>query len=318
MHVVVFTRSSVARALASTPICCSMLQYTKRTKPSADTWAIVPWVRVVPSFLCASLFQSICVRLGDDVFLVAAWYLLVIFTRYRIPLLGAFSRRPSVSSEPSAARMPLLILWLSPTGYCCRERHNSLFVLEYTSSRVWYFSRVLVWYVHTRCTLYEAKQGCTVVSCTTFTYWGACWSKVLVLIWHHMYVREDCYFWFFIEIIRFFSRYLVVGSRYDFFFGFNNMRRNTCRSDFVRYRAKTWKQPCVTFRGQGDAAVRQIVSMNYYYGYTIVNCVWPHYSGISQLADVFCNKLTADAGWRRIYIYVGQITIYVLCWSSRS
>ena len=37
MHVVVFTRSSVARALASTPICCSILQYTKRTKPSADT-----------------------------------------------------------------------------------------------------------------------------------------------------------------------------------------------------------------------------------------------------------------------------------------
>ena len=38
IHVVVFTRSaSVARALPSTPICCSMLQYTKRTKPSADT-----------------------------------------------------------------------------------------------------------------------------------------------------------------------------------------------------------------------------------------------------------------------------------------
>ena len=37
MHVVVFTRSSsVARALASTPICCSVLQYTKRTK-SAPT-----------------------------------------------------------------------------------------------------------------------------------------------------------------------------------------------------------------------------------------------------------------------------------------
>ena len=38
MHVVVFTRSSsVARALASTPICCSILQYTARTKTSADT-----------------------------------------------------------------------------------------------------------------------------------------------------------------------------------------------------------------------------------------------------------------------------------------
>ena len=38
MHVVVFTRSStVALALASTPICCSTLQYITRTKPSADT-----------------------------------------------------------------------------------------------------------------------------------------------------------------------------------------------------------------------------------------------------------------------------------------
>ena len=140
MHVVVFTRSSsVARALASTPICCSILQYTKRAKPSTDTWAIAPWVRVVPSLLCASLFQSVCVRVGDDVFLVTTWNLLVIvFTRYRMPLLGPFSCRPSVSPKPSAARMPLLILWLSPTGYCYRERQNSLFVLEYTSSRVWF------------------------------------------------------------------------------------------------------------------------------------------------------------------------------------
>ena len=67
MHVAVFTRSSyVARALASTPIWCSILQYTKRTKPSADTWEIDPWVRVVPSFLYAFLFQSVCVRVGDD------------------------------------------------------------------------------------------------------------------------------------------------------------------------------------------------------------------------------------------------------------
>ena len=54
---------------------------------------------------------------------------------------GAFSCRPSVSPEPSAARMSLLILWLSPTGYCCRERQNSLFVLEYASSRVWFLYR---------------------------------------------------------------------------------------------------------------------------------------------------------------------------------
>ena len=89
------------------------------------------------------------------------------------------------------------------------------------------------------------------------------------------------------------------------------MRRNTCRSDFVWYQVKTWKQPCVAFRGQGDAAVRQIASMNDSYAYTIVNCVWPQYSSISQLAGVLCNKLAADAGWRRICIYVGQITIYV-------
>ena len=92
MHVVVFTLSwSVARALASTPICCSILLYTTRTKPSADTWAIDPWVHVVPPFLCASLFQSVCIRVADDVFLVATWNLFVIsFTRYRMPLLGAF------------------------------------------------------------------------------------------------------------------------------------------------------------------------------------------------------------------------------------
>ena len=130
---------SVARALASTLICFSILRYTKRTKPSADMWAIDPWVRVVPSFLCASLFQSVCVRVGDDVFLVATWNVFVtFFTWYRMPLLGAFSCRPSVSPEPSAARMPLLILWLLPTGYRCRERQNSSFVPEYTSSRVWF------------------------------------------------------------------------------------------------------------------------------------------------------------------------------------
>ena len=79
MHVVVFTRSSsAARALASTPICCSILQYTKRTKPSAGMWAIDPWVRVVLSFLGTSLFQIVCVRVGDDVFLVATWNLFVI------------------------------------------------------------------------------------------------------------------------------------------------------------------------------------------------------------------------------------------------
>ena len=65
----------------------------------------------------------------------------------------------------------------------------------------------------------------------------------------------------------------VPGSRYEysvrlFFFGFNNMRRNTFRSGFVRYKAKTWKKkkPCVAFRGQGDAAVWHFASMNDSYG----------------------------------------------------
>ena len=133
MHVVVVSRfSCVARTLASTLIYCSTLKYTKRTKPSADTWAD-SWVHVVPSFLCASLFQSVCLRVGDDVFLVATWNIcLTLFTRYHTPLFGSFSCRPSVSPEPPAARMPL-ILWLSPTRYCCRERENSLFVLKYTA-----------------------------------------------------------------------------------------------------------------------------------------------------------------------------------------
>ena len=46
----------------------------------------------------------------------------------------------------------------------------------------------------------------------------------------------------------------------------------------------------MAFRGQGDAAVRQIASMIDSYGYTTVNGVWPHYSSISQLADVFVTK----------------------------
>ena len=92
-----------------------------------------------------------------------------------------------------------------------------VFICVFYATPTRYFSRVLVWYVHNRRTLYEAKQGCGVVSCTIFSYWGPCWSKVLVLIWPHMYVREDCYFRFFIEIFHFFSRYLVVGSRCDYF-----------------------------------------------------------------------------------------------------
>ena len=64
----------------------------------------------------------------------------------------------------------------------------------------------------------------------------AVWSLVLFLVigvrtdpkysYSHdiicMYVRIVTFIFF--EIFRFFNRYLVVGSRYDFFFGFNNMR----------------------------------------------------------------------------------------------
>ena len=54
--------SSVARPLASTPICCSILQYTKRTKPSADTWAIDPWVGACGAFFSLRVLVSKCMR----------------------------------------------------------------------------------------------------------------------------------------------------------------------------------------------------------------------------------------------------------------
>ena len=74
------------------------------------------------------------------------------------------------------------------------------------------------------------------------------------------------------------------------------MRRNTRRSDFVQYQAKTWKQPCVAFRGQSDAAVRQIASMNDSYGYTVVNCV-RHTTVVSQswLASFVTNSQLTQA-----------------------
>ena len=223
MHVVVFTRSSVDRALASTPICCSILQYTKSTKPSADTWAIDPWVRVVPSFLCASLFQSVCVRRGDDVFLVATWNSCVIYQVPHASTRGLLGRPTSLWNH---------LLHACRYWYCgChpkdtavgRDRTHYSFssiravVYGFSTLAIWaaswlvydvlflcshlFFTR-LVWYVHTRRTWYEAKQGCDVVSCS---YWGACWFKVRILM-YMMYVREDCYFWFFIEIFHILSR----------------------------------------------------------------------------------------------------------------
>ena len=69
-----------------------------------------------------------------------------------MPLLGVCSCRPSVSPEPSAARMPLLLLWLSPTGYCCRERElvirsrvyeQSCMVSRAISATSWLFYDVL-------------------------------------------------------------------------------------------------------------------------------------------------------------------------------
>ena len=102
MHVVVFTRSSsVARALASTPICCysSILQYTKRTKPSADTWAIDPRGGACGAFFSLRFLVSKCMR-------TSRWWCVScgnmksncdIYCRYRMPLLGAFSCRPTVA-----------------------------------------------------------------------------------------------------------------------------------------------------------------------------------------------------------------------------
>ena len=189
--------------------------FVKRTKPSSDTWAIDSWVRVVPSFLCASLFQSVCVRVGDDVFLVATWNLFCDI--YQVPhaLLGAFSCRPSVSPghllhacrywycgchpQDTAVETELIIRsrvydqscmvslaicaaswlvyeilflcsfykklknvsceydrlngWNSTLQAAWYNRHVRLFGFLFDS-----YARVLVWYVHTRRTLYESNK----------------------------------------------------------------------------------------------------------------------------------------------------------------
>ena len=202
------------------------------TKPSADTWTIDPWVHVVPSFLCASLFQSVCVRVGDDVFIVATWNLLVrFFTRYGMPLLRPFSCRPSVSPEPSAARMPLLILWLSPTGYCGRERQNSLFVLAYTSSCAWFLYsnyylikkrqlwdgglyRKLIfasWAGYFDLVWRKTRMRCGLLYyVSSFCYWGACWSKKYSYSYDitRMYVRTVTFDFALKYVLHFLSPYV--------------------------------------------------------------------------------------------------------------
>ena len=104
---------------------------------------------------------------------------------------------------------------------------------------------------------------------------------------HHMipYACTWGIFWIFIEIVHFFSRYLVVGSRYVFFSvsitcGATHAGRILFDTKRKRENSRVWPFEV------GDAAVRQVASMNDSYGLTIVNCVWPQYNSISQLAGV--------------------------------
>ena len=64
----------------------------------------------------------------------------------------------------------------------------------------------------------------------------------------------------------------------------------------------------MAFRGQDDAAVRQIASMNDSYGHTIVNCVWPHYGSISQLTQAD-NVVVYKSGRSRSMYYVDHLDL---------
>ena len=263
MHVVVFTRSSFSRALASIPICCSILQYTKKAMPSAGTWAIDRALFSLRVLVSKGMRTSRwwCVSCGNmkficDIFLpgTACLYsgpslvdLLIACLRNHLMRAcrywhcGCHPQDTAVGRDIthySFSSIRAVVYGFSIRSNYYKTKKRQLWDRGFhRNSSLQAASNTSI--------LYEAKQGCGVVSCTTSSYWGACWSKVLVLIWYHMYLREDCYFWFFIEILFFIFLvsnwywYLVVGSRYDFFFGFNNMRRNTCRSDYVRYQAKT-------------------------------------------------------------------------------
>ena len=173
-----------------------------------------------------------------------------------MPLLRASSGRPSVSPEPSAARMLLLILWRSPTGYCCRERQNSSFVLEYASTRVSFLYSIYCKRKEPSCDIEDfiethiCKLRGILRSCmkNKVAVWflgqrlvtGVCadiyitCTRVYEIIC--LYVRIVTVDFSLKYVFYFFSRYLVVSSRYDFIFQFQyhgSVQRNTWRSDFV-------------------------------------------------------------------------------------
>ena len=115
--------------------------------------------------------------------------------------------------------------------FCCDSYHARYRIFHASS----YDTYILV----VRCI--KRKKG-AVWSLVLRRYWGACWSKVPLHIWCHMYIRT----WgmllsiFHSNISYLFSRCLVDGSRQNLFFGFNKLRVNICRSDFIRHQAKMW------------------------------------------------------------------------------
>ena len=203
-------------------------------------------MRAVPSFLCAFLFQSVCVRVC---FLrqheINLWYLPGTACLYSGPspvylaclrnhllhacrygYCGCHLEGTAVGKDIthySFSSIPAVVYGFSSnmrSKFVGLRRIVLVFISIFYATRTRYFSCVLVWYVHTRCTLHEANQGCCAVSCTSFSYWGACWSKVLVRRTH--IISYVCTWGLLLLIIHwnisFFCRYLVVGSRYDFFF----------------------------------------------------------------------------------------------------
>ena len=65
-----------------------------------------------------------------------------------------------------------------------------------------------------------------------------------------MYVRIVTFDFSLRYVFHLFSQHLVVGIWYDFFFGFNNMRRNTCRSDFSDTKRKRENSRAWPFEGR--------------------------------------------------------------------